>query len=165
MKKKVQTYEIILCVFMFAVIVAGLFMPKTGILVMVDEICDILVIWIMCICVIVRIILSRGQFIASVRIVRILVIIACVVIGILFTGDVTLDLVSGTKKVRLSEIQVSKSQTHTGLFSLHYYLIGTDRQGERIQLEISGDDYTRLSGSNSVTIEYYKHTGRIVRYI
>lgn len=53
----------------------------------------------------------------------------------------------------------------TGLFSLHYYLIGTDRQGERIQLEISGDDYTRLSGSNSVTIEYYKHTGRIVRYI
>lgn len=165
MKKKIRLYEIILCVFMFAVIVAGLFMPKTGVLVMVDEICDILVIWSVCVCVIVRIILGRGQFTASVRIVRMFVITACVVIGILFTGDVALDLVSGTKTVQLSEIQVRRSQTHTGLFSLHYYLIGTDRQGERIQLEISGDDYTRLSGSNSVTIEYYKHTGRIVRYI
>ena len=112
-----------------------------------------------------RIIQSRGKFSASVKAVRVVVIAGCVVIGVLFTGNTALDLVSGPVTTRLTDIQVSRSQAHTGIFSLHYYLTGTDSQEERIRLEISGDDYTRLSGSNSVTVEYYRHTGRIVRYI
>lgn len=165
MKRKIQTYEIILCVFVIAVIAAGLFMPKTGPLVMIDEICDVLAIWTVCIYVIVKIIQTRGKFSGSVKAVRILVIAACVVIGILFTGSPAPDLVSGPETTQLTDIQVSTSQAHTGIFSHHYYLTGTDSQGERVRLEISGDDYTRLSGSGSVTVEYYRHTGRIVRYI
>ena len=155
MKRKIQTYEIILCIFVLAVVAAGLLMPKTGSLVMIDEICDIVAVWTVCIYVIVRIIQSRGRFQASVKAVRILVIAACVVIGVLFTGSTA----------QLTDIQVSRSQAHTGIFSLHYYLTGTDSRGERVRLEISGDDYTRLSGSSSVTVEYYRHTGRIVRYL
>ena len=83
-KRKIQTYEIILCIFVLAVVAAGLLMPKTGPLVMIDEICDIVAIWTVCIYVIVRIIQSRGRFQASVKAVRILVIAACVVIGVLF---------------------------------------------------------------------------------
>ena len=165
MKRKIQTYEIILCIFVLAVVAAGLLMPKTGPLVMIDEICDIVAIWTVCIYVIVRIIQSRGRFQASVKAVRILVIAACVVIGVLFTGSTALDLVSGPETARLTDIQVSRSQAHTGIFSLHYYLTGTDSRGERVRLEISGDDYTRLSGSSSVTVEYYRHTGRIVKYL
>lgn len=59
-KRKIQTYEIILCIFVLAVVAAGLLMPKTGSLVMIDEICDIVAIWTVCIYVIVRIIQSRG---------------------------------------------------------------------------------------------------------
>ena len=165
MKRKIQTYEIILCIFVLAVVAAGLLMPKTGSLVMIDEICDIVAIWTVCIYVIVRIIQSRGRFPASAKAARILVIAACVVIGVLFTGSTALDLVSGPETARLTDIQVSRSQAHTGIFSLHYYLTGTDSRGERVRLEISGDDYTRLSGSSSVTVEYYRHTGRIVRYL
>ena len=164
-KRKIQTYEIILCIFVLAVVAAGLLMPKTGPLVMIDEICDIVAVWTVCIYVIVRIIQSRGRFQASVKAVRILVIAACVVIGVLFTGSTALDLVSGPEMAQLTDIQVSRSQAHTGIFSLHYYLTGTDSRGERVRLEISGDDYTRLSGSSSVTVEYYRHTGRIVRYL
>ena len=164
-KRKIQTYEIILCIFVLAVVAAGLLMPKTGSLVMIDEICDIVAVWTVCIYVIVRIIQSRGRFQASVKAVRILVIAACVVIGVLFTGSTALDLVSGPETARLTDIQVSRSQAHTGIFSLHYYLTGTDSRGERVRLEISGDDYTRLSGSSSVTVEYYRHTGRIVKYL
>lgn len=165
MKRKIQTYEIILCIFVLAVVAAGLLMPKTGSLVMIDEICDIVAIWTVCIYVIVRIIQSRGRFQASVKAARILVIAACVVIGVLFTRSTALDLVSGPVTAQLTDIQVSRSQAHTGIFSLHYYLTGTDSRGERVRLEISGDDYTRLSGSSSVTVEYYRHTGRIVRYL
>ena len=165
MKRKIQTYEIILCVFVLVVVAAGLFMPKTGVLVMVDELCDVLAIWTVCIYVIVKSIKSKGKFSSSVKVVRILVIAACVVIGVLFTRSTALDLVSGPETTRLTDIQVTRSHAHTGIFSLHYYLTGTDSQGERVRLEISGDDYTRLSGSNSVTVEYYRHTGRIVRYL
>lgn len=164
-KRKIQTYEIILCIFVLAVVAAGLLMPKTGSLVMIDEICDIVAIWTVCIYVIVRIIQSRGRFRASVKAARILVIAACVVIGVLFTRSTALDLVSGPVTAQLTDIQVSRSQAHTGIFSLHYYLTGTDSRGERVRLEISGDDYTRLSGSSSVTVEYYRHTGRIVKYL
>ena len=164
-KRKIQTYEIILCIFVLAVVAAGLLMPKTGSLVMIDEICDIVAVWTVCIYVIVRIIQSRGRFQASVKAVRILVIAACVAIGVLFTGSTALDLVSGPEMAQLTDIQVSRSQAHTGIFSLHYYLTGTDSRGERVRLEISGDDYTRLSGSSSVTVEYYRHTGRIVKYL
>ena len=164
-KRKIQTYEIILCIFVLAVVAAGLLMPKTGSLVMIDEICDIVAVWTVCIYVIVRIIQSRGRFPASAKAARILVIAACVVIGVLFTGSTALDLVSGPETARLTDIQVSRSQAHTGIFSLHYYLTGTDSRGERVRLEISGDDYTRLSGSSSVTVEYYRHTGRIVKYL
>ena len=164
-KRKIQTYEIILCIFVLAVVAAGLLMPKTGPLVMIDEICDIVAIWTVCIYVIVRIIQSRGRFQASVKAARVLVIAACVAIGVLFTRSTAIDLVSGPVTAQLTDIQVSRSQAHTGIFSLHYYLTGTDSRGERVRLEISGDDYTRLSGSSSVTVEYYRHTGRIVRYL
>ena len=164
-KRKIQTYEIILCIFVLAVVAAGLLMPKTGSLVMIDEICDIVAVWTVCSYVIVRIIQSRGRFQASVKAARILVIAACVVIGVLFTRSTALDLVSGPVTAQLTDIQVSRSQAHTGIFSLHYYLTGTDSRGERVRLEISGDDYTRLSGSSSVTVEYYRHTGRIVKYL
>nr|WP_303182166.1 hypothetical protein [Lachnoclostridium phocaeense] len=140
-------------------------MPKTGVLIMVDELCDVLAIWTVCIYVIVKIIKSRGKISGSVKVARILVIAACVMIGVLFTRSTALDLVSGPETTQLTDIQVSRSQAHTSIFSLHYYLTGTDSQGERVRLEISGDDYTRLSGSNSVTVEYYRHTGRIVRYL
>lgn len=163
-KRKIQTYEIILCIFVLAVVAAGLLIPKTGPLVMIDEICDIVALWTVCIYVIVRIIQSRGRFQASVKAARVLVIAACVAIGVLFTRSTALDLVSGPVTAQLTDIQVSRSQAHTGIFSLHYYLTGTDSRGERVRLEISGDDYPRLSGS-SITVEYYRHTRRIVRYL
>lgn len=140
-------------------------MPKTGVFVIIDEIRYVLAIWGVCIYVTLRIIQSRGKFSASVKAARGVVIAACVVIGLLFARSPALDLVSGPETTLLTDSQVSTSQAHTGIFSRHYYLTGTDSQGERVRLEISGDDYTRLSGSNSVTVEYYRHTGRIVRYI
>lgn len=165
MKRKIRTYEIILCIFVIVVIVAGLLMPKTGALVLADEFCNVLVIWIACIYVIVKIMQSREKFSGSMKAVRLFIIAVCVALSVLFTKDVALDLVSGPETAHLTDIQVSKTQAHTGIFSLHYYLTGTDGQGERIRLEISGDDYTRLSGSSSVTVEYYRHTGRIVKYL
>ena len=140
-KRKIQTYEIILCIFVLAVVAAGLLMPKTGSLVMIDEICDIVAVWTVCIYVIVRIIQSRGRFQASVKAVRILVIAACVVIGVLFTGSTALDLVSGPETAQLTDIQVSRSQAHTGIF---FASLLSDRNGQPGRTCPAGDIGRRL---------------------
>lgn len=163
MKRGIRSWEIILCVLVLAVIVAGLFLPKTGSFVMVDEICDVLVVWIVCAYVIVRIARSKGNFPASVKAARGIVVAVCVCIGVWFAWSVVLDLVSGPESVTLSEIQTGKSRPHS-VFSQHYYLKGTDSRGETLQMEISGEDYTRLSGCSTVTVAYYRNTGRIAGF-
>lgn len=41
-----------------------------------------------------------------------------------------LDLSSGSQTVELKDIQVSESLAHTGIFSHHYYLTGSDNEWE-----------------------------------
>ena len=57
--RKIKKYEIILCILVLAVIAAGLLLPKTGNLVLLDELCNAAVIWIACICVIARALRNR----------------------------------------------------------------------------------------------------------
>ena len=49
--RKIKNHEIILCILVLAVIAAGLLLPETGNLVLLDEFCDVAVIWIVCILV------------------------------------------------------------------------------------------------------------------
>ena len=112
---------------------------------------------------IVRIARSKGNFPASVKAARGIVVAVCVGIGVWFARSVVLDLVSGPESVTLSEIQTGKSRAHS-VFTQHYYLKGTDSLGETLRMEISGEDYTRLSGCSSVTATYYRNTGRIAGF-
>ena len=54
---------------------------------------------------------------------------------------------------------------HTGIFSRHYYLTGTDGEGKKIRVEISGQDYERLETAGSVSMEYYPNTKRVVKLL
>lgn len=58
-ERKIKKYEIILCILVLAVIAAGLLLPETGNLVLLDELCNAAVIWIACIFVIMRILRNR----------------------------------------------------------------------------------------------------------
>ena len=164
-RTRIKTYEVILCVIVLVIIAAGLMMPKTGQLVLADEFCDAAARWIVCICVIVRILRNRTSVSASMKAYRAAVMAVCVVIGICFSKNLCMDLAAGLQSVTLSDIQVSTSQGHTGIFSHHYYLTGSDRGGERIRVEISGQDYERLETAGSVLIEYYPNTKRVVKLL
>ena len=91
------------------------------------------------------------------------VVIVCFDLALWFSKDLVLDLSSGSQTVELKDIQVSESLAHTGIFSHHYYLTGSDNEDEILRLEISGEDYGRLQQDQTVRVEYYKHTGRIVK--
>lgn len=160
MRRKPHISEFITCVITLAIIVAGLFMPKTGTFVLADEFCDVIAVWAVCALVILRIAQREKIPAPSKQGIRVLIMAICVMVSVLTALAPTLDLIAGPENTKLTDIRFSKSQAHTGIFSLHYYLEGTDGQGDRVRLEISGDDYTRLAKSSSVIAEYYRHTGR-----
>ena len=126
--RKIKKYEIVLCILVLAVIVAGLLLPKTGKLVLLDELCNAAVIWIACIYVIVRALRNRTALSLSGKTVRAAVVIICITAVFWFSKGIVLDLAAGPQTAALTDVQVIETQAHTGIFSHHYYLTG-DKQG------------------------------------
>lgn len=161
--RKIKNDEIILCILVLAVIAAGLLLPETGNLVLLDEFCDVAVIWIVCIYVIVRVLRNRNALPFSGRAAGVAAVIVCIAVALWFSKDIGLDLAAGPQTATLTDIQLSKAQAHTGIFSHHYYLTGSDNNGVTLRAEITGEEYSRLPQGGTVTIEYYEHTRRIVK--
>ena len=161
--RKIKNHEIILCILVLAVIAAGLLLPETGNLVLLDEFCDVAVIWIVCIYVIVRVLRNRTALPFSGRAAGVAAVIVCIAVALWFSKDMGLDLAAGPQTATLTDIQLSKAQAHTGIFSHHYYLTGSDNNGVTLRAEITGEEYSRLPQGGTVTIEYYEHTRRIVK--
>lgn len=164
-ERKIKKYEIILCILVLAVIAAGLLLPETGNLVLLDELCNAAVIWIACIFVIMRILRNRTALSFSGKAVGAAVVIVCMAAALWFSKDIVSDLAAGLQTATLTDIQLSGPQAHTGIFSHHYYLLGINSQGEKIRVEISGQDYERLETAGSVLIEYYPNTKRAVKLL
>lgn len=161
--RKIKNHEIILCILVLAVIAAGLLLPETGNLVLLDEFCDVAVIWIVCIYLIVRVLRNRTALPFSGRAAGVAAVIVCIAVALWFSKDIGLDLAAGPQTATLTDIQLSKAQAHTGIFSHHYYLTGSDNNGVTLRAEITGEEYSRLPQGGTVTIEYYEHTRRIVK--
>ena len=157
--KKINKVEILLVILVLIVIAAGLLLPKTGELVLLDELCNSSVLWIVCVYVVVKVVRNK----ASGKALGAGLVIVCFALALWFSKDLVLDLSAGSQTIELRDIQVSESQGHTGIFSHHYYLTGSDNEDEILRLEISGEDYGRLQQGQTVRVEYYKHTGRIVK--
>ena len=157
MMKKINIVEIILVILVLIVIAAGLLLPKTGELALLDELCNISVLWIVCVYVVVKVVRNK----ASKKALGAGFVIVCFALALWFSKDLVLDLSAGPQRVVLSDIQVSEAQGHTGIFSHHYYLTGSDHH-ETLRFEISAKEYSQLKPGASVTVEVYQHTGRIV---
>lgn len=150
-------------------IVLSVVLPPSGETALLNELCDILIIWVAVIYIILKIIKSRKAEktkIISSKIVKIAVAAALVSAGILFSSSLTADMLSGPKTVILYEPEVSSRQGHTGIFSLHYYLSGEDENGTVHRMEISGDEYQSAQRENKheITVQYYERTKRLFRY-
>ena len=97
-----------------------------------------------------------------------LLMAVCAAAVIWFSALPLLDIISGPSETVLYDVHVEKSQGHTGIFSLHYYIRGESELGDNIRIEISGDDYddfrSSLSGFDRVvSVEYYEHTRKLIR--
>ncbi|HIR93642.1 MAG TPA: hypothetical protein IAB98_09520, partial [Candidatus Egerieimonas intestinavium] len=107
---KVHSSDMIICVAFLALVVTGIILPKTGPLVLMDEACDLLLIWGVCIFVSVRLIRLNKDDLTSAKTWRGIVIAACAAACIWFTKDIVLDVAEGPRRMTLENTEVSRMQ-------------------------------------------------------
>ena len=160
--RKIKKYEIRLAVLALIVIVMNFVIPKTGSLVLLDELCGVAIFVIIGIWAVCRL-ADKGKKEETIgKVICILIAAISLITAVWLGSKIIRDLSAGPETVILTDLQVNHYQGHSGIFSSHYYMIGTDSQGEKFRAEISGRDYTELSGEDRVTITYYRYTDRIL---
>lgn len=163
--RKIKKYEIRLAVLALIVIVMNFVIPKTGSLVLLDELCGVAIFVIIGIWAVCRL-ADKGKKEETIgKVICILIAAISLITAVWLGSKIIRDLSAGPETVRLTDLQVNHYQGHSGIFSSHYYMIGTDSQGEKFRAEISGRDYSGLSGKESVTVEYYRNTNRIRKIV
>lgn len=146
----------------FIIVMVGMFLPKTGPYVLVDEIFDVLLFWIIAIYLVCKTVGIRKTGTQVQKKARIIVAIVGVILCIWISKNVVADIVSETKQVVLHNITVSRYQGLAGLLTVRYYMMGEDEAGNRVRFEISADDYTKYMYGDTVKIIYYPKTDRVV---
>jgi len=96
-----------------------------------------------------------------------MLLVACVAVVLLgFSalkiGQTAADAAQGSQRVVLYNCDVESTMGTKGIFSLRYKLRGEDASGERYRLHLSGSDAQKLEHMDTVTVEYYAHTKRVV---
>ena len=164
MQKLLDKFHIIDTIFWivaFVVLVVGLLLPKTGPYVLVDEIFDVLLWWLVGLYLVGKMLIMRKDGTKAQRIGRIVVGIAGIVLCIWTSRNVVVDMMTGTEEVILHNIQVSRYQGRAGILSVHYYLWGVDGTGNKVRFEISEDDYYQYKYGGTVKVIYYPKTDRV----
>ena len=160
MNKK-KNKERIPYIIVLILLLVALCMPKTGRFVLLDELADVLVIWGAFVAIVVWIRRMGKSLRFTQTAWRIGVIIVGMCIGIWFSGRLVMDMVSGPQKVTLYNIEVSQYRGKSGFISLHYYIQGYEKNGNRMRFEISYNDYSTFQHEDEATIEYYKYSDRV----
>ena len=164
-KNKFSTKGLVfwICVLIFLFI--GIFLlPKSGDLVLLDEIFDTLIIIIFLGYIIYMLTKLIKIYTGIKRVVVILIIIIFSGIIIYLPKNIILDIIHGPVELQLYNTKIYK-RTSTSIVGLRYYVMGEDNKGKRYSLEISSDDADRLSSKyfyKASSIRYYKNTERVI---
>ena len=159
MKNRKKSETIILIIGAI-ILVVGLLIPASGKLALLDELFGVLVIVCFIAYALLAVFNSENIKGKMTKPIKILILAACVIIVGLFSKDLAFDLISGPEQTVLQDLTTSQYQGYTGIFSSHYYIEGYDSDNNRIKIEVSKDDFMKMSSSKSATVKYFKNTGR-----
>lgn len=162
MQKKIKLIENVLLVVTFIVLVIGLFMPKTGPNVLMDEFFEILLWWCIGGYVVCKIVEAGKKGTASQIRGRIIVVIVGILLCVWVSRNVVVDITSGTETIILHNASVSRYQGFAGALTVHYHITGEDEEGNTCRFEISQSDYSKYVNGGTVKVKYYPKTERVV---
>jgi len=154
--------ETVLLTVAAAGVVGTLLLPASGSLVLLRELVGIVPI------------LAGGLWLVKVMVMiynqkgwKDMLLLACVAavllgVSVLKIGRTAADATQGSQRAVLYNCDVETTMGTKGIFSLSYKLRGVDASGERYRLYLSGSDAQKLKDADTVTVEYYAHTKRVV---
>lgn len=159
--KKIKTFDLVYISSLLVIVIAGVFMPKTGKLAMVDVAIDGIILWGIFVYLVLKIKKLKGGLRKNIYLY--VVSLVLFLFSLWNTKNLVFDLVSGPKQIQLHDIGIENRQSYRGLIGLHYYLRGTDENGDRHIIEISGSDYNFMKGNtvDTMVLTYYENTDRL----
>lgn len=160
--KKIPMFYIVLSSIAVVALICSILVPEIGKLALLNELFNVLAmgsIIVMLIKALMVLIISRK--ISSILLVTTVILIICMVAGSKSIKAVK-DIVSGPEWITISNCDLERRNTSSGIFSLNYYLKGEDSNGNEYRFSISGKEYNILNGDDEVTVLCYRNTGRIV---
>lgn len=159
--KKVKTFDLVYISALLVIVIAGVFMPKTGKLAMVDVAIDGIILWGIFVYLVLKIKKLKGCIRKNIYLY--VVSLVLVLFSLWNTKNLVFDLVLGPQEIKLYNIGIENRQSYIGIIGLHYYLRGTDENGDRHIIEISGSDYNFMKGNtvDTMVLTYYENTDRL----
>ena len=163
-KNKFFTKDVVICIIILVVLLGGKFLlPKSGDLVLLDEVFDVFIVVIILGYIIYKSIYAIKNKPNSKKGFIIFIIILCLGVAVFFSKNLILDVINEPSEIRLYDYKVTKRASGR-ILDFQYYVDGEDSNGNRYMMEISSDDANKISRKNSdyVYVKYYKNTERVV---
>lgn len=157
--KKQKKFDLVYIIIGVAFAIGGLFLPKSGRFALLDVAANNLIVWGIFIYMFLKVRKFSGGIKKNLYIYAVCLFLA--VFSLLSTKSLVMDLISGPKVITLNNVNLSKRQGAKGLVSLHYYLNGSDLEGNNHTIEISDRDYTNINRTDTLVITYYENTDRL----
>ena len=151
----------IFCIVAFVILVVGFFLPKTGPNVLVDEVFEILIWWLVELYLLCKILIKRDTGTRTQKKARIVIGLVGILLCMWINKNVVADMMTGTEEVVLHDVEVSRYQGYAGIVAVHYYLTGSDEAGNAVRFEVSEDDYYQYMYGGTVRVTYYPKTDRV----
>lgn len=159
---RINRIENIFLIAAFIALIVGLFLPKSGANVLMDEIFEVLLWWFIGGYAICKVVEVRNAGTVAQKRGRIIIVIVGMFLCTWISRNVVIDMISGTDEMVLHNAEVSRYQGFAGALTSHYHLTGENDKGNTARFEISKDDYNEYINGGTVVVVYYPETKRVV---
>lgn len=164
-KSKLNIFDkIIICIVIVCFIVA-LLIPTISSLVLLEELCNAILFYSIAIWLIKLAIAIKNSQAFKKVIVILLLMLVFLGVATVTTKNILFDVFNGEKTIILSNLEIEKRSTKRGIFSLKYYLNGTDDNGKEYRFEISGNAYEKILQEDIISVKGFENTGRVVEIV
>ena len=102
MKNWLKRADSIFYVLVFVVIGVGLLLPKTGPMALLDELFDVLIIWIAGAYIIYKLVRKGKMYDSKQKIIRNIIMVCCIIICLWFSKGIALDFINGANSLVIS---------------------------------------------------------------
>lgn len=164
-KSKLNVFDKVIIVIVIICFIVALLIPPISSLVLLEELCNAILFYSIAIWLIKLAIGIKNSQTFKKIIIILLLMLVLLGIATMKAKNILFDVFNGEKNIILSNLEIEKRSTKRGIFSLKYYLNGTDNNGKEYRFEISGDAYEKILQEDIISVRGFENTGRVIEIV